>query len=228
MMSEEKKLLEKLLQVQQDLRAPKNQYNSFGDYKYRSCEDILQAARPLCNASGLILTLRDSVETIKDRYYVKSEVTVTDVDSEAAFSTSAYARETDTRPKMDAAQLTGAASSYARKYALCALFAIDDTRDADSDEYTAKTRQNGAQSTQAHRTDNLPSGTKKGSESEILRSQALKKIQAAQKTAGVSNGEITAIIAWKYNKENFKALTLDEACDLAENLTNYIKEVTAA
>ncbi len=228
MEEEKKKLLEKLLQVQQDLRAPKNQYNSFGDYKYRSCEDILQAARPLCNASGLILTLRDSVETIKDRYYVKSEVTVTDVDSEAAFSTSAYARETDTRPKMDAAQLTGAASSYARKYALCALFAIDDTRDADSDEYTAKTRQNASQSTKQTGTDNLPPNVKKSSESEILRSQALKKIQAAQKTAGVSNGEITAIIAWKYGKDSFKNLTLDEACDLSENLLKYVKEVTAA
>ena len=227
MMEEQKTLLEKLLQVQQDLKAPKGQYNSFGKYNYRSCEDILQAARPLCNANGLVLTLRDTVEPSGARYYIKAEAIVTDVASGEAFSTQAMAREEDAKKGMDAAQVTGAASSYARKYALCALFAIDDTRDADSDEYTAKTRQDGAQSTKQTRTDNLPSGIKKGRESEILRTQALKKLQDAQKTAGVSNGEITAIIAWKYNKENFKSLSLDEACDLAENLMKYVKEVAA-
>ena len=228
MMAEEKKLLEKLLQVQQDLKCSKNQYNSFGKYHYRSCEDILQAARPLCNANGLVLTLRDTVETCASRFYIKAEAIITDVASGETFSTQAMAREEDNKKGMDAAQVTGAASSYARKYALCALFAIDDTRDADSDEYTAKTRQNGAQSTQGNRTDNLPSGTKKVSESEILRTQALKKIQDAQKTAGIENGEVKAIIGWKYEKDSFKNLTLDEACDLAENLLRYVKEVTAA
>jgi hypothetical protein len=227
-MEEEKKLLEKLLQVQQDLKAPKGQYNSFGKYNYRSCEDILQAARPLCNANGLVLTMRDTVEPSGARYYIKAEAIVTDVASGETFSTQAMAREEDNKKGMDAAQVTGAASSYARKYALCALFAIDDTRDADSDEYTAKTRQNGAQSTQGNRTDNLPSGIKKGSESEILRTQALKKIQDTQKSSGIANGEVAAIIAWKYGKENFKALTLDEACDLAENIMKYVREVTAA
>lgn len=124
--------LQKVVAVQSELKAPKNQYNSFGEYKYRSCEDILEGVKPLLKKYGLYLKLSDAVELIGDRYYIKATATLSDVDN--CISTSAYAREQLEKKKMDASQVTGAASSYARKYALNGLFAIDDTKDADSVE----------------------------------------------------------------------------------------------
>jgi len=122
------------MKVQKELNAPKNQYNSFGKYKYRSCEDIIEAAKPLCISNGFILTISDCIELIGDRYYVKATASVIDVDGNT-FSASAYAREELDKKGMDAAQLTGATSSYARKYALNGLLAIDDSKDADTDEH---------------------------------------------------------------------------------------------
>lgn len=123
---------EKVVAVQSELKAPKNQYNSFGEYKYRSCEDVLEGVKPLLKKYGLYLKLSDAVELIGDRYYIKATATLSDTDN--CISTSAYAREQLEKKKMDASQVTGAASSYARKYALNGLFAIDDTKDADSIE----------------------------------------------------------------------------------------------
>lgn len=123
---------EKVVAVQSELKAPKNQYNSFGEYKYRSCEDILEGVKPLLNKYGLYLKISDAVELIGDRYYIKATATLSDADN--CISTSAYAREQLEKKKMDTSQVTGAASSYARKYALNGLFAIDDTKDADSVE----------------------------------------------------------------------------------------------
>lgn len=128
-------VMQKLLAVQKDLKAPKNQYNSFGKYKYRSCEDILQAARPLCNDNGCVLTLSDEIVVEGSRFYVKATAAVIDIETDEKFCVSAYAREEESKKGMDGAQVTGTSSSYARKYALCALFAIDDTKDADTDEY---------------------------------------------------------------------------------------------
>lgn len=124
--------LQKVVAVQSELKAPKNQYNSFGEYKYRSCEDILEGVKPLLKKYGLYLKLSDAVELIGDRYYIKATATLSDADN--CISTSAYAREQLEKKKMDASQVTGAASSYARKYALNGLLAIDDTKDADSVE----------------------------------------------------------------------------------------------
>lgn len=136
---EDKNIYEKLAVIQQELKAPKNQYNSFGDYKYRSCEDILEAVKPLLKKLNLILRLNDELINIGDRYYIKSLVAITDIKTEASLSATAYARETENKPKMDAAQITGTASSYARKYALNGLFLIDDTKDADTDEHAKQT-----------------------------------------------------------------------------------------
>ncbi|HHV39742.1 MAG TPA: ERF family protein [Tepidimicrobium sp.] len=130
-----KGLYEKLSRVQKGLKAPKAQYNSFGNFNYRSCEDILEAVKPLLVDERLVLTLCDKLEHIGDRYYVKAVATVLDVDSEGEISVSAYAREAEEKKGMDDSQVTGTASSYARKYALNALFLIDDTKDADTDEY---------------------------------------------------------------------------------------------
>lgn len=123
---------EKVVAVQSELKAPKGQYNSFGKYNYRSCEDILEGVKPLLNKYGLYLTIDDAVELIGDRYYIKATATLFDGDN--CISTSAYARESLDKKGMDSSQVTGATSSYARKYALNGLLCIDDTKDADSVE----------------------------------------------------------------------------------------------
>jgi len=121
----------KLLKVQSELRAPKNQYNSFGKYKYRNAEDILEAVKPLLLREGLLLNISDEIIMIGDRYYVKSTVTVTDVDTKESVVSTSYAREEEAKKGMDGSQITGASSSYARKYALNGMFAIDDNKDSD-------------------------------------------------------------------------------------------------
>jgi len=123
-------LVEKIIKVQSTLKAPKNQRNNFGNYNYRSCEDILEAVKPLLAENGLILTISDEMVMLGNRFYVKAEATITD--GENKITNSAYAREEETKKGMDASQITGAASSYARKYALNGLFCIDDTKDADA------------------------------------------------------------------------------------------------
>lgn len=124
-------IFDRLAKVQQQLKAPKNQRNNYGGYNYRSCEDILEAVKPLLGAISLTLLINDEIVLIGDRYYVKATATIYD-DKGNYVSNSGYAREELTRKGMDSAQITGAASSYARKYALNGLFAIDDTKDADA------------------------------------------------------------------------------------------------
>ena len=126
----DKTFIERVIAVQSQLKAPKNQRNDFGGFNYRSCEDILEAVKPLLKAEGLCLTITDDIVMIGDRYYVKATATLTD--GERSLPNQAFAREPEERAKMDGSQVTGSASSYARKYALNGLFAIDDTKDADA------------------------------------------------------------------------------------------------
>lgn len=128
--------IEKIVAIQSELKAPKGQYNSFGKYNYRSCEDILEGVKPLLTKHGLVLTIQDSIDLIGDRFYVKATATITD--GKEQLSTSAYARESLDKKGMDASQVTGATSSYARKYALNGLLAIDDTKDADTMDNSKK------------------------------------------------------------------------------------------
>lgn len=134
-------IFEKLSKIQAELKAPKNQYNDFGKYKYRSCEDILEAVKPICQKNGCVLVLSDEVVNLDGRYYVKATAML--IDGEDNISNSAYAREDESKKGMDGSQITGTASSYARKYALNGLFCIDDTKDADTDE-NAQERQSRA------------------------------------------------------------------------------------
>lgn len=126
-----------LTDIQNELKAPKNRFNKFGNYKYRSCEDILEAVKPLLKKYDATLTIRDDIVEVGGRVYVKATtifragVTVTEMAEVTAF-----ARESESKKGMDDSQITGTASSYARKYALNGLFLIDDTKDADTDEYT--------------------------------------------------------------------------------------------
>ena len=151
-------IYEKLSEIQHELKAPKGQYNSFGKYKYRSCEDILEAVKPLCYKYKATLVLSDEVVCSNDRYYIKATATL--YDNETMYATeeqmdanslekinllkdrvqnTAFARESQEKKGMDESQITGTASSYARKYALNGLFNIDDTKDADTDEYKVQT-----------------------------------------------------------------------------------------
>lgn len=123
--------MKELFLIQSKLKAPKGKTNSFGGYKYRSCEDILEAAKPILRELACTITLNDDIIQVGDRYYLKATVTLRNSEGETE-QTTAWAREEETKKGTDASQITGAASSYARKYALCGLFAIDDGKDADS------------------------------------------------------------------------------------------------
>ena len=124
----------KLAAIQRELKAPKGQYNSFAKYNYRSCEDILEAVKPLCIKNNATLILNDTVREISGRFYVVATATLADQESDGVVEADAYAREPQDKKGMDDSQITGMASSYARKYALNGLFCIDDTKDADTDE----------------------------------------------------------------------------------------------
>lgn len=125
---------EKLIKVQAELKAPKSKFNSFGKYKYRSLEDILEGVKPLLEKNKASLVIADSMEQVGDRYYLKATATFIDTENGESVSNSALARESAEKKGQDDSQITGTASSYARKYALNGLFLIDDTKDADTDE----------------------------------------------------------------------------------------------
>ena len=142
---------EKLLKIQGSLKAPKGQYNGFGKYKYRSCEDILEALKPLLVENKAVVTINDSLMQVGERYYVQAVATLTDVEDGKQVSVMAYAREALSKKGMDESQVTGATSSYARKYALNGLFAIDDNKDMDymQGQYTSEEKGNTEQIRQA-------------------------------------------------------------------------------
>lgn len=121
--------IKKVVKVQGELKAPKNQRNSFGNYNYRSCEDILESVKPLLSREGLVLTISDEIIQVGERYYVKATATLTDGVNK--IENSALARESESEKGMQSPQLTGSTSSYARKYALNGLLCIDDNKDAD-------------------------------------------------------------------------------------------------
>lgn len=125
-------IYEKLAKIQSTLKAPKGQYSAYGKFYYRSCEDILEAVKPLLAEAKATLTIGDELILVGNRYYVKSTVRFIDLETDAQIMNTAYAREDDTKKGMDGSQVTGASSTYARKYALNGLFCIDDTKDADA------------------------------------------------------------------------------------------------
>lgn len=132
-------IYEKLGIIQSKLKAPKGQYNSFGKYKYRSCEDILEAVKPLLVETKTVLSVTDRMEVVGDRIYVRAEAHLNNCEDTGEITTVAYAREEESKKGMDSSQVTGAASSYARKYALNGLFCIDDNKDSDSTNAGDKT-----------------------------------------------------------------------------------------
>lgn len=218
-MAEGKPIFAALMAVQAELKAPKGQHNSFGKYDYRSAEDIIEAVKPLLKENGLFLNMSDEVVLVGDRYYIKATVKVVDVVTGESVQTSALAREAAQKKGMDESQVTGTASSYARKYALNGLFAIDDNRDADTDEYAAQTRQSaaGARSTR----NAYPS---KGSVNDDLRSKAMHALSKEMQRVGASGEEVSALCGVKFGKTNSRDLSTGELSKLAANLEAWIAE----
>ena len=138
-MSENMNFYERVGAIQSELKAPKNLYNSFGKYKYRNAESICEAVKPLLSKYKCVLFLTDRVQLVGDRFYIVATATIKDMNENESISVEAMAREPEEKKGMDQSQITGTASSYARKYALNGLFLLDDTKDADTDEYHNQT-----------------------------------------------------------------------------------------
>ena len=147
--------MKELVSIQQELKAPKGQYNSFGKYHYRSCEDILEAVKPLLGKHNCILNISDQIEMVGDRFYVKATATIINSEGKSV-TTTAFAREQESKAGMDMSQLTGSTSSYARKYALNGLFCIDDTKDADTMDNTSEGKTTPAAPAAEKKEDNRP------------------------------------------------------------------------
>lgn len=188
-------IYEKLLNIQTELKAPKGQRNNFGKYNYRSCEDILEAVKPLLKKEKCTLIINDEIERIENRYYIKATVNLIDVESGEKISSNAYAREEENKKGMDGSQVTGASSSYARKYALNGLFAIDDTKDSDATNQHDKKQNNVGQ-------------------------QSVIKQQIAEilKVKGISFEKLTEVIKVKFKKQKFDELTANEQQKLLEEV----------
>lgn len=205
-----KELNKKLTAIQQELKAPKNQFNNFGKYNYRSCEDILEGVKPLLKKHELTLRIDDSIIQIGERYYVQATAILSD--GENAIVTKASAREADKKSGMDASQITGAASSYARKYALNGLFAIDDTKDADTKDNTPEKKE-------------TKKTTKSTSKPRLATSAQIGKIGVlANKELGWSNLKLSKATAKLYKKGKLPDLTIKEASDLIEKLQVEVKK----
>lgn len=182
-MADKLNVWQKMNRVQVELKAPKNQYNNFGKYKYRSCEDILEGLRPLKEKYNFLVLLSDSHEYSEGRHYIKARVQFVDCDTGEKIEAEGLAREEEVKKGMDSSQITGSASSYARKYALNGLFAIDDTKDADA------TNDHGKATTQAKNT--TSTGTT---------NQHLKKLFELGAKKGYSQDKVRQHIAKKLNK----------------------------
>lgn len=132
-------IYEKLSAIQSELKVPKGQHNSFGNYDYRSCEDILEKAKPICKANKTVLIIEDDIQLVGESVFVAGIATLQDLESNDKIQVKAFARHADEKKGMDDSQMTGTASSYARKYALNGLFNLDDTKDADTPEFNKMT-----------------------------------------------------------------------------------------
>ena len=192
--------MKELLQIQSELKAPKGQFNAYGKYKYRSCEDILEAVKPILKKNNCTLLLSDSLVYVGDRYYIKATATLVNAEGKSV-STEAYAREEETKKGMDASQITGASSSYARKYALNGLLCIDDNKDSDT----------------TNTGDNAPAAPAKASKEDNAEvEKAIAEINAAKSKEDLIN----AIAKYKGNKSVINNLAFINAV----NNNKYAKE----
>lgn len=168
-------IYKKLLNIQTKLKAPKTQTNKFGGYNYRSCEDILEAVKPLLNEEQVTILITDSMEQVGERYYIKACASLVDVEKGEEIKVYAYAREEESKPKMDSSQVTGSASSYARKYALNGLLAIDDNKDSDFTNTHGKEAESKQRLSNQYLNKLFKLGLKKGFSQNEVRRQITKK-----------------------------------------------------
>ena len=188
---------EKLLSVQSELKAPKGQYNSFGKYNYRSCEDILESVKPIPNKHKATIIIKDTIKQIGERIYVEATVIFIDIENGEKIETTALAREEENKKGMDSSQLTGSTSSYARKYALNGMFCIDDTKDSDA--------------TNKHdKEDNI--------KVEGITEKQIKRLYAIGNKAGITPKQIIAGAKRDYNTIQLEKLTKAEYDELCEKL----------
>ena len=201
-MSDDMNVYEKLQHVQSILKAPKSQYNKFGNYYYRNCEDIQEAAKPIMQEVKAVLVVGDELVMVGDRYYIKATARFVDCESGEAVENTSYAREELDKKGMDASQITGSSSSYARKYALNGLFCIDDTKDADTAQEDIPGKKD------------KRSGEKKQSK-KLNESQVNDLIAECQRT-----GKHWKIICQMYNADNFSSMDVSQYEDCMKRFKN--------
>ena len=213
-----------LLAVQQGLKAPKDK--SGGKYSYRSAEDILEKVKPLLQENGLILLLDEAIKADSVGSFIESTATLVDIATGDSVSTHSMAREDVGTKFMSPGQATGAAVSYARKYALGGMFAIDNEQDIDSQEYQQKRSQTAQNRPQASAKQNA--GTYKGNTAnnatDEMRAKAIKSLNAEIERTGVASSEVAAIAKAKYGKASVKEMTTGQICDLVNNLEKFLME----
>ena len=194
----------KLLNVQSELKAPKSQYNSFGGYKYRSCEDILEALKPILNKNKATIIISDDILFVGGRYYIKATVKFIDIENGETIENSALAREEESKKGMDASQITGSVSSYARKYALNGMFAIDDTKDSDS------TNTHGVEPEQSKSTGKLSA-------------KQVGRLLAIGLKAGIKEPEIKKVIKAEFGKDKIEDLSKEAYDSICSRLEAKVK-----
>ena len=190
---------EKLIAIQSELKAPKSQYNNFGKYAYRNCEDILEALKPILKEHKSTIYISDEIVTVLERFYVKATVTFIDAETGEKIINTAYAREEESKKGMDGSQVTGASSSYARKYALNGMFAIDDTKDSDFTNTTAK-----------------------GNDATLSEAQ-IKRLLAIASKVNISADDVKVVVAKKFGVQDLRKMNkqqYDEICSRLEKKGN--------
>ena len=206
---------EKLLEIQTELKAPKSQYNSFGKYKYRNCEDILEALKPLLANVKAAVVITDEIVNIAQRFYVKATVKLINVENDEVIETSAYAREPENKKGLDESQITGSTSSYARKYALNAMFAIDDTKDSD---YAPDSNSNLATAPK-----NKPLSKEKNNN--VSRETLIKINKSIDKYANLANktpAEVLAVMCDRYHITSIENISEIVGKTIYKQLNNWI------
>ena len=190
---------EKLIAIQSELKAPKSQYNNFGKYAYRNCEDILEALKPILKEHKSTIYISDEIVTVLERFYVKATVTFIDAETGESITNTAYAREEESKKGMDGSQVTGASSSYARKYALNGMFAIDDTKDSDFTNTTIK-----------------------GDNSGLSEAQ-IKRLLAIASKVNISADDVKIVVAKTFGVQDLRKMNkqqYDEICSRLEKKSN--------
>lgn len=212
----------KLQKVQTELETPKNQYSDFGKYNYRSCEDILESLKPLLGEVGATVLLDDEIVNIGERYYVQATATFIDTEDGETISVRAFAREDENKAKMDLSQMTGSASSYARKYALNGLFAIDDTKDSDATNEHGKGQGQGQATKQQYqpknKKTNIDPDEKVISDNSLCSDAQLNYIDRLMKNKNYTEKALIEFIKVTYSKTDVKALNRTEASELINML----------